>query len=239
MRLLLFILLLCSCELHEQTAFTTKRDTSNKVTLSEIDDLFLAVNDDKYFLLKSKVEANPDLVNVVNDSDKSLLMAAVEKKQILTVKLFVDNGADTGFTNKEGLGVFDIVESFEEELRENFELVLEGEDIPLELLSDMSVKLVAEAAQDQQEKVWKLLNIYFDLGVDVNTKNKRGFTLLGVAAFKPLPQTTASLCRHEGVDVNAKIKNKTILFNLKRQMRRRKELAPIYEIIEQCGGTLR
>lgn len=237
--MLSLIFLISACEFHEQEAFGSQNETSKVFTASAIETLFDTINTNNFFALKTLVEEDNSVVNLTNNSNQSLLIAALDKKQALSVHLLVNSGADVSYKNGDGKTASDVIASFATDEQSDWRAILSGGDIPATILNTKTLELVSETAQDSQDKTWRLLQTYFERGGDVNAKNKRGFNLLAIAVFKPLPQLTQNLCSTPGVDVNARIRRKTILANLKAQMRRRPELVPMYDILSACGGTLR
>jgi hypothetical protein len=201
----LFCSFLCSCELHKQEAHSQNNELSRKfASFTKVESLFKAITDDDYLQLKSMLDEDPSLALVVNKDGESLLVKAVEAKRLLSVYLLVSLGADIDYRGPSNLTAIDIINKNDVDIKMKplWLEVLSGGDIPKPLLGKTLVSFISEAAEDEQEQIWSRLRVYFDFGADVNTKGER-YTLLGLAASKPLPILTEKLCQVEGIDLRA------------------------------------
>lgn len=230
----LIILLYSSCELHEQSAYLNVKGEESIFNLEKVDTLFAAVINNDYEYLDQELLKDRSFVNIKNEQGQLLLLKAIEAKKFLLVVLLLDYGADSSLRDNDGLGPFDIIKDFKE--GNSWQKLLETGVVDDSFLNKQLVHLITEGAVDIQDKILRQMKIYIDRGADLNIVEKR-FPLIAHAALKNMEDVVRYLCERGDVDINVKIRNKTLLHFIKAQMRRKPELSNIYDLLVSYGAV--
>ena len=236
MKNILFVLLffIVGCEKHKQAGWALGGETLQKFSLQTAEKMFAAVAQDDYFGLETLLEESNEGINEANKEGKFLLHEAIRTNRVLITSLLMKYGADPSLVEEESGDAFSLLEGKTD--KEQWENILNLLPLDQKFLDLRSVKIISEAAEDTQGNVQKKLQIFFELGGDVNARNRRKFTLLAIAASKNLPSLTQFLCETDGVEINAKVGRYTILALVKRLSRRDPTLKRIMTILKEFGA---
>ena len=231
--LLMTLFSLFSCELHEQSAYLKVKSDNSTFNLEKVDTLFAAVINNDYELLDQELIKDRSFVNVKNEQGQLLFLEALKTKKFLLVILFLENGADTSIKDDEGIGVFDVINSYKD--KDSWINLLETGVVDNVFLNKQLVNLVKEGAVDSQDKIIRQMKIYIERGADLNIVDSR-FPLIAHAALKNMFDVVKHLCERGDVDINAKVGRKTLLGFIKDKMRRSPELASIHDLLASFGA---
>lgn len=226
---LISIFLFASCTYHKQEITLNSSPTQQLFELTSNEEAFSFIFSDDYFSFKSFVIANGNILNRPNSNGQILLHEAVKLKRDLFSVLLIKHGANPNLLNEDGRTSFELINGYIDV--ENWESILNGKGISFEQMSTYVIDLISDAAQDNQEDVIKKLEIYLELGANINTRNSREYTLLMLAATKNLPLIVEFLCSQDGIDINAKAGRYTALSITQKLLRRDPSLQIIIDIL--------
>jgi len=224
-----------SCELHEQTSNVTSPSIDQVFDLDVSDQMFVAVIDNDYFLLKELIEKQAALINVTNEQGQLLLTEAVKSDKRFLAHLLVSNGASITLVDSNNNSALNLISKFSGDDLEEWQSILEGEDFSHEYLNELSLELVSESSLDNEKDDLLKLDLYLELGASSNAQNSRN-SLLMIAASKGLNETVRFLCERDETDVNLKIGRFTVFGLVKRLTRRNPSLKETLEILKGYGA---
>ncbi|MCP4914165.1 MAG: hypothetical protein GY909_13720 [Oligoflexia bacterium] len=230
----ILIIISVSCEMHKQEAFSNNSGESKGFLLSKSDEAFKAISENEVSALRTILEEGTYETNALSENGKLLLNEAVKVKKVLITLLLLDNGADITLEDEEGNSALDLIADYAE--KDQWEKLLKKEDLDSSFLASKAVTLVSETAIDTQDKTKEMLTEYFNYGVDVNSRSKSQFPLLAIAGSKALTELTRFLCEQDSIDVNAKIRRRSILAVMKKLKRRNPAIGEVIEILKSYGA---
>ncbi len=203
MILLLILLTLFSCERHTQEVIVPPVAQAQVVDLNAIDALNTAILQNDYHRVKETLEANNLNIDVINEQGKLVLNEAIKLDRLLIGELLIAHGAnpDSVDENEESARILIDKSPYLDE----WKLVLDGESVTSDYVTNESFTLVNEAAIDDQDEKVKFLGIFVDKGLDLNFINADNFTLLMIASSKNLVAMVDYLCSLNDIDPNLTI----------------------------------
>lgn len=231
----LLVLFVSSCELHEQEALVSRESDEQVFTLSNVEEMFVAIINDDYFKLKLLLDEQEDLVNTPNGQGQLLIVEAIRAENRFLAHLLVLRGANISLRDNSNLSAIDLVSRLDDHLKEEWESILDGQDFEQEYLNELSLTLASETSQRSEENSIKRLDLYLVLGADVNARKGRN-TLLMIVASKGLENMVRYLCERDDLNINEKVGRYTALGLVKALTRRNPELKKISDILLEYGA---
>lgn len=229
---LVLIMMICiSCERHTQSGFVSGKSLGQVVNLKGSDVLFASLSSDDYFYLKQELATGEYDLNSPNERGNLLLNEAIKLDRALITMLLVENGADPSQVDDKEISAFDLISTNEN--NDDWQEIIIGNSPSVDFLNKQLNDLIADAAVDKQDDVIKKLELYLEMGANVNSQNLRGFTLLMNASLKGLPQVVTFLCHHPEIDFDVKFRRMNVVGLVKRQMRRNPALKEILIILQK------
>jgi ankyrin repeat protein len=218
-----------SCEMHTQNGFLSGQSQGQVVSLKGSDVLFASLGSNDYFKLKSDLETDEYDINSPNERGNLLINEAIKLDRDLIVMLLIENGADPNELDAKDESAMDLISVNEHQ--GDWQKIINGE-IPSQIFLDLRINnLVQNTAIDTQNDTVKKMELYLNLGANVNSTNQRGFTLLMNASLKGLPEAVTFLCEHPEIDYDVKFRRMNVIGLVKRQMRRNPSLKEILSIL--------
>ena len=230
----LILLVLCSCELHEQSAYLNTVGDEATFNLEKVDTLFAAVINNDYELLEKELLKDRSFININNDQGQILITESVRLKRRLLVALLLSHGADVKLKDQNGDDVYKIVDSYDD--KDVWIDLFNTGNSQGQYLNDGLINLVTSGAHDNQEITIMFIKLYIAKGADINIRNNRKYTILTIAASKNLSKLVEYLCERGDIDINAKVGRYTTLGLIEKLIRRNPELVTIKELLVSYGA---